>query len=518
MKMAIGAAVKGVANVLFWIWLAYYVAESGMEYVERIHGYVRMESEQFAETDRQINNPNRGFYVMHGFVPSDEKQGLGAEAVKRLQNDSRKLALVQINLRNYTEGPLSEQALQNISDLFKGLEQLKKQYIVRFLYDWNGKNLQTEPESVDIILEHMRQLEGIFTEYADIIFVQQGVFIGDCGEMHSTKHMGSLQQLMLQLAAVTGENTYVAVRTPVQWRIATGTDNLTEESMLYSSLVRRLSLFNDGMMGNSTDYGTYGTKTKTEAGPYSAWNREEELAFQEELCKYVPNGGEVIINNPLNDFESAVENFSMMHVTYLNIDYDRNVLNKWADTTVTEEGVFYGMDGLSYMERHLGYRLFISKAELGYDIWEDKLEVKIDMKNVGFAPLYKEPEKLLTIRNKATGEERKYAVDVTLRTLVGGNEKDTPLAIRGKVSLAEYLPGEYEVFLSIRDVDSDTFIELANEQEMQENGYKLGELTVEEMPELSLSWEDIEKAYENLIKDKENYRKKGTYHEGNGRN
>ena len=486
MKVAISTAVKRTANIIFWIFLAYHMAKAGGEYIERIHGYVWTENMQFTESAHQINNPNRGFYLIYGFTPSDENQDLWAQAAERLQEDSRKLALIQINLRKYTAKPLSEIALESIEDLFDNLEQLDKQYVVRFLYDWNGKNLETEPENVETVLEHMQQLEGFFKEYSDIIFIQQGVFVGNWGEMNNTKHLGSLQQLILQLAAVTGENTYLAVRTPAHWRTATGMEDVAEEALMKSALVQRLSLFNDGMMGNSSDCGTYSTKTKTESGPYSAWNREEELAFQEELCKYVPNGGEVIINNPLNDFESAVENFSTMHVTYLNIDYDRNVLNKWADTVVTEEGVFDGMDGLSYMERHLGYRLFISNAELGYDIWEDKLEVKIEMKNVGFAPLYKEPEKVLTIRNKATGEERRYTVDAKLRSLAGGNEREVPLAIQGKISLEGYLPGEYEVFLSIRDVDSDTYIELANEQEMRESGYKLGEFMVEEMPEVLL--------------------------------
>ena len=491
MKYVMGMIAKYATDVLLWIFLAYCVAGAGTEYLERVHGYVWTVEEEYTESSRMLNNPNQGFYMLYGFTPGEGQQDFQNQLAERLKKDARTLAMIQINLRNYADRPLSDDALQNIKGLFQGMRMLGKQYIVRFLYDWDGRNLETEPENMEQILEHMRQLEGIFREYSDIIFIHQGLFIGNWGEMHGTRHLESMQQLALQLEAVTNENTYLAVRMPAQWRKITGWDRATEEVISRTSLVRRLSLFNDGMMGNEGDYGTYSTKTKTEVGSFSAWNREEELAFQEELCKYVPNGGEVIINNPLNDFESAVQNFSTMHVTYLNIDYDRNVLNKWADTAVTEEGVFYGMDGLSYMERHLGYRLFISNAELGYDIWEDKLEVKIDMKNVGFAPLYKEPEKLLTIRNKATGEERRYAVDVALRTLAGGNEKDTPLAIQGKISLAEYLPGEYEVFLSIRDVDSDTYIELANEQEMQESGYKLGEFMVEEMPEV-LSREVVE--------------------------
>ena len=47
-------------------------------------------------------------------------------------------------------------------------------------------------------------------------------------------------------------------------------------------------------------------KSAAEAGTDQAWNRMEELAFQEKLCSRVPNGGEVIIDNEYNDLECAI--------------------------------------------------------------------------------------------------------------------------------------------------------------------------------------------------------------------
>ena len=117
----------------------------------------------------------------------------------------------------------------------------------------------------------------------------------------------------------------------------------------------------------------------------------------------MPNGGEVIIENPLNDCENAVDSLATMHVTYLNRMYDQNVLNKWAESVVTKKGSFYGMDGLSYIEQHLGYRLLINNTLLDYDFLLDKLSVAVNLQNVGFAPLYKEPEACFAIQNKTTG-------------------------------------------------------------------------------------------------------------------
>ena len=124
-------------------------------------------------------------------------------------------------------------------------------------------------------------------------------------------------------------------------------------------LAGRLSLFNDGILGSDSDYGTYLTEDFVGMDEYGRWRRAEELDFQRELCRTVPNGGEVINENVLNDFENSVKELAAMHVTYLNTDYDEKVLKKWKETRVAEKGCFDGMDGYTYMERHLGYRLLI---------------------------------------------------------------------------------------------------------------------------------------------------------------
>ena len=102
---------------------------------------------------------------------------------------------------------------------------------------------------------------------------------------------------------------------------------------LLSSLASRLGLYNDGMLGSANDTGTYGDKAAADLDTnYSdAWTREDELAFQNDLCLYVPNGGEVIIDNVYNDFDNAVKDLSQMHVSYLNSEYDSTVLNKWKE-------------------------------------------------------------------------------------------------------------------------------------------------------------------------------------------
>ncbi len=452
----------------------------------RNHGRVAVMCYEFKESARKLQNPNRGFYQLFGCFVSDEEEDYKEFVNQRIQDDSElDLYLIQINLTNYRNGEISEAGLNNIENLFVALRAKEKQYIVRFLYDWDGKGPEAEPRELGIVLTHMRQLEDVLKEYQDIIFVQQGVFLGSYGEMHGSKFLSeeNIQTLVQQLAHVTGEKTFLAVRTPIQWRKVTQISD-PRKIMTDASFASRVSLYNDGMMGTEQDVGTYGLLGREEAGDWAAWNREDELSFQEELCKYVPNGGEVIIENAYNDFENAIDSMEKMHVTYLNQMYDLNVLNKWAGTIVSDGSIYDGMDGLSYIERHLGYRLCIVNVNASYDFWEDTMSVDIILKNVGFAPLYKDALLYLVVQHEESGMQRMYTMDGDIRQLTGGREHDEVLTLHKDISLDGYSEGSYKIYFYILDVDSGKHIQLANEQDETRYGYSIGEIKVETKEEL----------------------------------
>ena len=119
------------------------------------------------------------------------------------------------------------------------------------------------------------------------------------------------------------------------------------------------------MLGTANDTGTYGD-TAASADTYrSAWVREDELSFQNELCNFVPNGGEVTLDNPLNDLAHAIQDLSRMHVSYLNSEHDPAVLDKWKAAAYKDKAsVFNGLSGYDYIERHLGYRYVIQDTAL----------------------------------------------------------------------------------------------------------------------------------------------------------
>ena len=204
---------------------------------------VKVTAAVFEESARPLRNPNRGFYYIYQFHITDQETDYNDLVERFYYGDTETtLALVQINLKEYRAQEISPAGLKNIDALFNALAQRDKQLIVRFLYDWEQKNLLTEPASLDLILQHMEQLGEILNRYSDSIFTLQGLFVGDWGEMHSTRYESpqELRRLAQKLAEITGG--YLSVRTPAQWR------QITEDGA-DTALVARLGLFNDGILG-----------------------------------------------------------------------------------------------------------------------------------------------------------------------------------------------------------------------------------------------------------------------------
>lgn len=431
-------------------------------------GKFRADCAVFSESSRQLDNPDRGFYSIRGWrlpVTPDQYPEPG--------EDGDLLEMVQINLNRFRNTPLSREALDSLDGLMDALSGGKTRYILRFLYDWDGMAQGTEPERIETIVTHIRQLAPILREYSDRIFTIQGLFTGNWGEMNNTSFGADddLRLLAGELAEAAGEGPFLAVRVPAMWRRITGTEAVGQAEQ-FGPIGSRLGLYNDGILGNAQDCGTYAPGEEAHSDSYMPWNREEELLFQQELCRYVPNGGEVIIDNPWNDFRTALDALKTMHITYLNRDYDPAVLEKWSRYTVEEPGCYRGMDGLHYIERHLGYRYLIDSASLGYSWLRNCVTLDVNLKNTGFAPAYTEKNLILTLRgsDQTVRLERK----LELPELPGGNEDGKLLPIHGEFPMGALEEASYRAFLQIVDCASGEPLQLANEQQPETDGYYLG--------------------------------------------
>ena len=379
------------------------------------------------------------------------------------------LVLLEINLKNYRTTDISENGLANLNDILAKWAQSQNgtKLILRFLYDWDGIALATEPDSLNLVLKHIEQIAPTINRHRDCIYIMQGVFIGNWGEMHHSKFcdVNSLKQLINKLNDVIDPSIYLSLRTPAQWRSVTEIYNPPEKISAFSTkkpLFSRLGLFNDGILGSESDLGTY-----------AEGERKKELIFQNKLCRYFPNGGEVVYNSNLSRLETAVSALKTMHISYLNEDYDSRVIEKWKNSVWTGEGVFNGCDGYSYIKAHLGYRYFIDSAGLkksGFLRSEYTLEITV--KNSGFSSTLKPFESSVTLINKETEDCIRIPIDADFEC-IGSESKKTFTA---KLPVKELKQGEYLIYFSVKSKTGGQTVFMANESDITKYGYLLGRL------------------------------------------
>ena len=441
------------------------------------------EASVYTESACELSNPYIGWYSIHAYALSDTASIDFSEITK--QTPGPGLVLLEFNLCNYADSSISEIGLCQLDELLAAWKSLDRQLIVRFLYDWDGNGLDTEPDTLALVLEHITQTAEIVNRYSDYIYIMQGIYVGSWGEMHTSKYMSDEDMLTLirHLDNVIDSRIFLSVRTPKQWRtIIASSLNILSTTLLDNPLAARLGLYNDGMLGSGTDLGTYADTNVTDSASYfQAHSRQEEIAFQNILCCRVPNGGEVVYDNPYNDFDSAVSDLEAIHVSYLNQFYDASVLDKWSAAVYRGDAPFDGMNGLDYISRHLGYRYFLCSSSCsGQDLFHDSEEpiLSICVKNVGFSDCYRSFDVTLTLQHT----ENEYSYQVPVPTDTCSWESGTETLLKIPLDPNAYAPGNYTVYLKVTDPVSECEIVFANEGEHTENGYLVGNLEVKSSP------------------------------------
>ena len=433
------------------------------------------------ESTQVLSNPYNGFYTMTGITLSDADVPSIPDALKSAPA-STQVVMLEINLLQYRNRDLSDSALQNLDTYLNSWKSTGHQMILRFLYDWNGNNMTSEPDNIGQVISHMKQVAPVVNKYKDMIYLMQGIFVGNCGEMNQSHYLDadSMTQLIDTLASAIDPSIYLAVRTPLQRRtILNSAQTLSKKEAFSGTLPSRLGLFNDGMLGSANDTGTYGDGSHTTSEPLAAWSRADELDYQNQLCNYVQNGGEVITDNPYNDLDTAIQDLKTMHVSYLNKDHDQAVLNKWEQTTYTGSDTAYnGLSGYDYIAAHLGYRYtpVSSHCTLASPL-DQHAVLTVRIKNTGFSSCYRPFHVTLSIVG-ADGELKDHIpVPADTRNWTSGNT----IRLKASLPVRDYTAGNYQIYLNLSDPVLEQNIYLATDATYTQYGYLLGNLTISDL-------------------------------------
>lgn len=350
-------------------------------------GQAKFHKAKLKESSCAISNPGCGWYHLYTFH---------AEIPNRdfyLADESEELVLLIINIGAFRKTRLSLKALDYIADILSFFQSKRKGIILRIAYDTEGNGLLREPECSDLIKVHMNQLGEVLRSFTQDIMVFQGILVGSWGEMHNSRYLSErwITELAQTMLKALDYGCPLAVRKPSQWRsIASNSPQAVRE---------KLALFNDGICGNETDLGTYGTICKKQLLETDSWLREEELAWQQVHLQKQINGGE-LLGAP--HWKTAEKEFSKMHLSYLNSTYSYEALNAWKAANVFWKTCKQELSVYDYVGRHLGYRFVIRRLCLKNEA------LHITVENCGFANLCQDTVCRLLLESPYFGQRFLY--------------------------------------------------------------------------------------------------------------
>ncbi len=300
---------------------------------------------------------------------------------------------------------LTEDALNVLQQTFDNIRENGTHAIVRICYDpwYNGRSNVTPDHKW--VMRHVEQLAPVLSKNTDVIVALEMGMHGAYGEMHSDTNItydrvAEATNLMLrstppELKILTRTGNYSAkVLGFDNWckDFYVGGEKFEEIAKAKGDTMYRVGMFNDGYLGTQYDYGTWGADCNTSIC------REEGVAWLEKYGINTPYGGEAlttaenyqVINTP--EF-LAYEGFRT-HTSYLNIQWNNNLIDSWKKTPFTQKDFDYdparvdSLSGFKYINDHLGYRFVLRESWLSDTVGADgDFKAKLRIQNVGFGNL-----------------------------------------------------------------------------------------------------------------------------------
>lgn len=343
--------------------------------------------EQTAENSESLealNNPDQGFYrpVYTKVTKTGVTPNGNIKSAARLYH-------LRMDISAYSAAaggedvPLTQEALNGFESLLSDLRTREKNAVVRFAYAPSFGDMKNAEPSLEIMKGHIRQICSVLNKYESVITAVEVGMIGPWGEMHSSsianaEHISPLIDEYL----TNTQNIAVLVRTP---KMIYNYLNLTSDEQISGYVTSaedkssRLGLFNDGYLGSGNDLGTY-------------VKRDRDVVFLSERNIRLPYGGEVVIpDSSLHDIENCLPEMYALKLSYLNVEWNNKVIEKWKNTFYTKacggDKHYYGQSAFTYIENRMGYRFVLRRSEVNFA--KGKLSAKLKIENVGFGNMFK---------------------------------------------------------------------------------------------------------------------------------
>ncbi|ACU37118.1 DUF4832 domain-containing protein [Actinosynnema mirum] len=339
-----------------------------------------------------VPNPERGLYHHTGDC---DKADLSADALRKHRTEQGiTLAMCVFYLAEYRSSPIAQTALDRLQRQFDAARVAGVKLVLRFAYTASESG---EDAPKDRVLAHIDQLTPLLRANADVTAVVQAGFVGAWGEWYYTRNFGNAgvvsatdqanrKAVVDKLLTALPANRAVQLRTPKFKRA------------LYAGGNTRVGHHNDCFLASDTDFGTYEDPAT-------------EHPYLEAETRSLPMGGETCaVNPPRTDCPTATAELSRFHWTYLNTDYQQDVLRAWS-----------AQGCLAEVTTKLGYRFTLRDSVFPTTTTRGAaLPVRVNLTNDGYAAAVNQRTVNLVLRNTTTGALTRLPLTADPRTWLPG--------------------------------------------------------------------------------------------------
>ena len=396
----------------------------------------------YTASTANIANPERGFYKHLETHYRADGSGYSPLRSSDLAGD-RAQGITQVMRVFYLEKFASRETLdakflQLVEADLNTARSAGVSLIMRFAYVQGDSGPYEAPYGdapLNLVLAHIKQLKPVFHNHVDVIAAVQQGFIGLWGESYYTDHFltdpnvpwkitkadwDKRNAVVKALLDAVPDERIVQIRYMAAKQQFTGTTAaLTAGQAGSGSDAARLGHHNDCFLASPDDFGTFQSKPIT-----------LDQKYLEAETQFVAMGGETCaVNAPRSQWASASAEMSRYHYSFLNRDYNTDVLNSWGEA------------GLTQTQRRLGYRFVLTKSTV-----DDSAEtVSVSVRNDGWAAPYNPRTAKLVLKSGSTT----HTVDLgDVRSWAPGKTAEL------RASLANVPAGTYKAYLALPSADA----------------------------------------------------------------
>lgn len=402
----------------------------------------------FTETDEQIANPERGFYVQKYYTTANLEEVASIDAIKTSREKSHITLFLHsyymadsvTGSANYMASDIAPEFLERLDQNMNILREAGAKAILRFSYAYHH-NTKKKPwdATPEWAMRHMDQLSPYLMKHADVIFCIQAGFIGSWGEWYYTTNYPQNPSkdegyetrwpIAEHLMEVTPKDRQICFRQPqfkMRYLRTHGMEvaPLTESEAYQPTIKARWAGHNDCFVSGDGDVGTY--------------HNDEEREFWAQDTKYTLMGGETCKECEFSGGENAIKEMEKYHWTYICNSYHPDILSSWVSSGHYET-----------IKRRLGYRIALDKAILTQEPKAgEAYQAEITLHNSGFAaPANKRDVELIFVSTTNPDEQYVYPQEEDPRFWMAGEKRVINLGC----TLDAKMKGEYKLYLNLPD-------------------------------------------------------------------